>query len=82
MVNAGLVELEKALMRERLTMRRQELLRQIWHMTRGDEPGSAAGGQFSSGNPLRRQEIKSRTQVASSQREKSPVRKETASTAV
>jgi len=63
-----LAELENALERERQTMKRQELLRQIWRMTRSDRQESPAAGPYHAFKSIGRKDLNRHIHISTPQR--------------
>ena len=82
MDNARLAQLELALERERQTMKRQELLRQIWRVYRGAQRESSVSGQLNNTMAPQRKKVKMPTNSLSPAQGESELHAESASMAV
>jgi hypothetical protein len=82
MDNARLVQLEVALERERQTMKRQELLRQIWIVNRSIQHESSVFGELTTSSARQREKLETQTQSTLPTQGKSALPAQTASTAV
>jgi hypothetical protein len=61
MDNARLAQLALALGQERETMKRQDLLRQMWRLCRGTQEVSSGAGQLNTTMAAQRKNVKLRT---------------------
>lgn len=82
MDNARLAQLELALERERQTMKRQELLRDIWRVYRSAQPESSVSGQLNTAMLPQRKKVKAHTNPLSAAQDASELHAESASVAV
>jgi DNA-binding response OmpR family regulator len=80
--NARLAELEIAIERERRTMKRQELLRQIWKEGRSGKHEPSVSGQINTERADQREKPETHTYSMSPARGKSELQPDSGSTAV
>jgi hypothetical protein len=81
MDNTRLAQLELALKRERQTMKRQELLRDIWRVYRSAQPESSVSGQLNPAMFPQRKKVKAHTNPLSPARGASELHAESTSVA-